>query len=198
VAFLTIFGFLTAKPRQSGLSWRGFLLRLRHQSSAMEYLNDLPLAARMHSGESFHKTRFSWHGFVEPWQTLVTVWHSATQEMTGQEYQEEMIKWQYFSKKFKPKRIYDSCTDFNYPINPEEQKWTAELLNPIWVSLGLTRYAHILPKDRISELSANQLFEEIKAMKLLRQFDLKNFHHKDKESAWQWLVGKNRSSYEPR
>ncbi len=136
-------------------------------------------------GKIISENQFAKHIYQENSQTLFTYWFETTERMSPEEFKVEMENWGNISVIHKPKKIYDLCRNFIYPIAPEEQVWLAHLLNPIWIKAGVEKYAHIVPEEFIANMSTMQLFEEFEDMKVANQFVI--YHFSDEEEALNWL-----------
>ncbi len=135
--------------------------------------------------ETYYTSKYAVHAYEAETETLFTDWFAETEHMNEAEFRTEMEAWLAVFRQCKPKYLYDNCANFIYPINPEEQLWMAELLNAEWVDLGLKKYAHMVPKEMLAELSVEQLFDEFFKMKLENQYPIVNFA--DRQEALQWL-----------
>ena len=139
----------------------------------------------MHQRIELHQTRYASHHYDEKLDTLFSNWFSETSEMDNDDFKFEMNRWMEVSRKCQPTKIYDYCVNFVYPINPAQQTWMANLLNPGWVNLGVKQYSHVVPEEYISNLSVYQMFQEFLAMKLENQFKIEHFS--DELEAIHWL-----------
>jgi hypothetical protein len=129
-------------------------------------------------------SKFARHDFDPKTQTVFSEWYAATQEMTREDFKNEMRAWLDVFRKHCPKRLYDDCVNFSYTISPEEQEWMAKLLNPEWVALGLKKYAHMVPEEMISSLAVEQLFDEFFRQNLSGQYPIRNFSSREEALAW--------------
>ncbi len=136
---------------------------------------------------TLHHTTFAQHQYEPDTHTLYSDWFEATENMTEDDFRDEVEAWIRVSKEVKPTFIYDSCSNFLYPINPEQQIWMAHTLNPAWIEAGVKKYAHILPLEFIANLSVEQLFDEFFNMNLKNQFEIKHFAEEDAEKTKQWF-----------
>lgn len=137
--------------------------------------------------QKLYKSKYAQHLYGEEESTLYTDWFKETEYMTKEDFKIEMEAWLEASKKVNPKKIYDYCTNFIYPINPEEQVWMAHLLNPGWIQVGVKKYAHIVPEEFIANLSVEQMFEEFDKMNLDNQFEIRHFADNKSEEDKKWL-----------
>lgn len=135
--------------------------------------------------KELYKSRYASHYYDEASQTMFSIWFNETQQMNADGFRVETEKWLEASLQCKPKNIFDYCVNFVYPISPEEQNWMAQLLNTAWVNMGVQKYAHIMPKELIANISSDQLFQEFTEMGLENQFTIGNFA--DTTEAINWL-----------
>lgn len=139
----------------------------------------------MTSRIELHKSSYASHHYDAQLDTLFSDWFSETSKMGEADFEFEMKKWLEVSQQCKPSKIYDYCCNFVYPINPQQQTWMAQLLNPGWVKLGVKQYSHVVPEEYISNLSVYQMFQEFLEMNLDNQFKIEHFS--DELEAIHWL-----------
>lgn len=132
-----------------------------------------------------YKSKYASHHYDKQLDALFSDWFPETSSMNDKDFEFEMRKWLEVSQQCKPSVVYTRCVNFDYPINPEQQTWMAQLLNRCWVDLGVKQYLHVVPEEYVTKLSACQMFQEFLDMKLENQFEI---HHFPNESeAIQWL-----------
>jgi hypothetical protein len=134
-----------------------------------------------------YRSEYAVHIFDEENKILYSDWLPTTENMTEEDFFQEMKEWLRVSLEAKFEYLYDNCVNFLFPISPKNQIWMAKLLNEPWVKIGLKKYAHIMPDELISGLSVEQMFEEFFNMNLENQFEIQHFP--DGESANEWLLG---------
>lgn len=137
--------------------------------------------------KELYKSKYAEHKFDQEQNTMHTDWFEETKNMSSEDFKKEMHAWLEASQKVNPEKIYDYCVNFIYPITPDEQVWMAHLLNPGWIATGVKKYAHVVPKEFIANLSVEQMFEEFDNMKLENQFEIKHFADDEVEKAKDWL-----------
>ncbi|GEM_PF-698760 len=135
-----------------------------------------------------YNSKFVKHEYNTDDQTLYTEWFIETENMNTTDFKHEVLHWGEVSKQVPLSYIFDYCCNFLYTITPEEQIWMAHQLNPIWSVAQVKKYAHIVPKEFISNLTVEQLFDEFFAMNLSHQFELKHFADNRTEEASRWLL----------
>jgi len=134
-----------------------------------------------------HSSKFAKHEYDPDSQTLYSDWFAETENMSKADFKYEVLRWGEVSTGIPLTYIFDYCCNFLYAITPEEQIWMAHQLNPIWSAAQVKRYAHIVPKEFISSLAVEQLFDEFFAMNLNHQFELEHFADDQTKEAHEWL-----------
>ncbi len=139
----------------------------------------------MNSRTTLYRSKYASHHYDKQLDALFSDWFPETSEMDDQDFEFEMKKWMKVSQECKPTVVYTRCVNFDYPINPDQQTWMAQLLNRCWVDLGVKQYLHIVPEGFVTKLSACQMFQEFIDMKLENQFEI--HHFPNEAEAIQWL-----------
>lgn len=134
--------------------------------------------------QKVYESPFAVHEYEAGTGTLFSHWFKTTEHMNGEQFKAEMQAWLEVFRQCRPQYLYDQCSDFIYPISPDEQVWMARLLNAEWIELGLKKYAHMVPAEMIAQLSVEQLFDEFFNMKLPHQFPIVNFARREEALAW--------------
>jgi len=116
---------------------------------------------------------------------IVMTWTKDTYDLEDQAYRKEILNWIEVLKNNQPRYALDDARLFSMPIAPETQEWVAEVNSKNRFET-IEKYAIVMPKDYISNLSTNQNIEEIithqveKTIAVVQQFD-------SMEVAMDWL-----------
>jgi hypothetical protein len=141
------------------------------------------------NGILLYESKYSRHIYQAETEIMFSDWSAKTKNMDAQDFKTEMEAWLAATKECKFTYLFDRCVEFNYTISLKEQVWMANLLNEAWATMGLKKYAHIVPEAFISSLSVEQTFEEYFNMKLPNQYPIKDFA--DANEALDWLKSKS-------
>lgn len=142
----------------------------------------------INDGIILYESKFAKHTYQPSTKTLFSDWSPATFEMSREDFKIEIEAWLNVFKKEKILYLFDRCSDFIYPIAPDEQIWMANLLNPEWIKLGLKKYAHLVPEEFIANLSVDQMFDEFFNMNLEGQYPINHFSDEQEQEALDWLI----------
>lgn len=107
-------------------------------------------------------------------------WFTATESMKDQTFQKEVEKIAEIAEMYKVERFHDNTTNFLYPISPDLQTWVNEQIFPRFIAAGLRKYAIIVSKEMITQLSIEQTMEENNAS----SFQVRYFDDVTKASTW--------------
>ena len=75
-------------------------------------------------------------------------------------YKEEMLEKAKLMQKYRPQRVLDDVSNTSFSIHPDLQEWTEQLLNPIFRTLGIDKYAIILPSELFAQISLEQTVDD--------------------------------------
>ena len=131
----------------------------------------------MKAYESLFQTIF----FYEDKGLLQKTWHITTEHMPDSIFKAEVEKIAEITEKYKPTKFHDNTTNFYFPIAPKIQTWVNEQIFPRFIAAGVKKYAIIVSKEVIAQLSIEQTMDESNA----HQFQVRYFD--DIEKAHQWL-----------
>ncbi|HAS43690.1 MAG TPA: hypothetical protein DCS93_24630 [Microscillaceae bacterium] len=116
--------------------------------------------------------------------TMMT-WTKETFDLEDHIYRKEVLNWIEALKKYQPRYVLDDARLFSMPIAPETQEWAAQVNNENKIET-IEKYAIVMPKDYISNLSTDQNIEEViihqveKTTAAIQQFDVM-------DTAMNWL-----------
>ncbi len=119
--------------------------------------------------------------FSEDTQILKIVWLDSSDEMTTEDFKEQIIGEKEAIVEFKPKAILADTLNFKYGIIPEIQDWHNQFLFPVFRSENVTELAIILSTDIFAQVSVDQLIaDEENPNFITRYFD-------EEQAALDWL-----------
>jgi len=111
--------------------------------------------------------------------TLKNVWHENSKEMTDTDFKYEIELWCELVEKHQPKANLVDTLQFNFTVSLETQTWYNESITPRKFEAGMRKMAFLIPKELLSELSIEQIFDDQQAI-LFHYFD-------DETQALNWL-----------
>jgi hypothetical protein len=98
--------------------------------------------------------------FDEEKSILTETWKEATAEMTDDEYkafQHDKIK---ATEEVMPRLFLCDTKKFAYPMVPEMQEWTDNILNAFWAKIKLECFAMLTSEGFIEQLALEGLMED--------------------------------------
>jgi len=107
---------------------------------------------------------------------IMMTWTKNTFDLEDHVYRQEVLNWAKALKEQQPRYVLDDARLFSMPIAPETQEWVASMNNKNKFE-AMEKYAIVMPKDYISNLSTDQNITEIitqqveKVPTLIQQFD---------------------------
>ncbi len=116
----------------------------------------------------------------EDLKLLAKEWTPDTEYMSEQKFKEEVEKIAEAAEKYKVEKFHDNTTNFLFPISPALQTWVNESIFTRFIAAGLKKYALIVSKEMIAQLSIEQTMEEENAS----NFQVKYFDSPEKASQW--------------
>jgi hypothetical protein len=127
-----------------------------------------------------YKSAFQTIRVYEDLKLLAKEWTTDTEYMSEQKFKEEVEKIAEVAEKYKVEKFHDNTTNFLFPISPELQTWVNESIFTRFIAAGLKKYALIVSKEMIAQLSIEQTMEEDNAS----NFQVKYFDSPEKASEW--------------
>lgn len=127
-----------------------------------------------------YKSTFQTIRVYEDLKLLAKEWTTDTEYMSEQKFKEEVEKIAEVAEKYKVEKFHDNTTNFLFPISPELQTWVNESIFTRFIAAGLRKYALIVSKEMIAQLSIEQTMEEDNAS----NFQVKYFDSPEKASEW--------------
>jgi len=114
--------------------------------------------------------------------TLFPEWKSG-QYYSDKIFKESVIALTEFLKTHPVTKILDDSLQVDYPIPPDMQLWVAQTITPVFLEMGLQKYALVQPTELLGELSNQQIFDEIDEVSD-GSFVSKVFSSQQKALAW--------------
>lgn len=127
-----------------------------------------------------HNSKYWTINFDETSKIINPEWNEKTAEMTDSEYKAEMEKYTELVEEYKPQKALIDCLQLYYVIPPKVQEWTNTTLFPRILGAGVNKVAILFPEDIITQLSLEQVMEEVLGQKFVTNY----FSDKDKAKEW--------------
>jgi hypothetical protein len=127
-----------------------------------------------------YKSNYQTINFFEEKKLLQKEWYPVTEEMSSATFQSEVEKIAELAEKHKAEKFHDNTSNFAFPISPELQTWVNESIFPRFIKAGLKKYAIIVSKEMIAQLSIEQTMEEDNAS----SFQVRYFDSPSKAQQW--------------
>lgn len=83
-----------------------------------------------------------------------------TTNMSWKDFQEELLLQVKFAHKYQPKYFFFDTQNFDFTIAPDMQDWIDTNIFAEFVKAGVVKYAYIVSKELISQLSIELLMDE--------------------------------------
>ena len=103
-----------------------------------------------------------------------------TTDMLWKDFQEEMLIQVKLAQKYHPKYFFFDTQNFNFTIAPDMQDWIDTNILTEFVKVGVLKYAYIVSKEFISQLSIELLMDE----KVGKFFKTEYFTSKQEAKKW--------------
>jgi len=131
--------------------------------------------------ENLFKSKFVSIDYSKEKELLSAKWTGNDEDLDDATLKSLFLKFADFIKFYKPQLIITDEVDRKIPYSIELQNWIANTTANAAISIGLKRFAIVLPKEFIAELSTEQTVEELPTI----PFELKFFQ--SIEEAYSWL-----------
>ncbi|AFM03853.1 hypothetical protein Fleli_1426 [Bernardetia litoralis DSM 6794] len=129
----------------------------------------------------FYKSAYQTINFDKSKSLLSKSWSSKTEDLEADVFQEEISKIIECSETNQVKYILDDTRDFSFTITIELQSWVDNEVFPRFIAAGLKKYAIIVSKEFISQLSIEQTMEGEKGT---QTFEVQYFDNTEEASQW--------------
>lgn len=138
----------------------------------------------MNSKTNLYASKYASHHYNRSVNTLCSLWYPETAEMSEDDFEFEVKKWLEICQHCKPSKILDCRSNFTFPVNPELQTWMAHSFNSTLFSLDVIQYSQVVPRDFISNLSLDQMLQQLIDMGLPEQLKINCFSNKFEAEQW--------------
>lgn len=115
-------------------------------------------------------------------ELIEMTWLPSTDEMTEEEYKQEFINFIDIILKIRPRKAINNTKNMFFPIVPELQEWTNQVVFPPSLEMGLNKVAFVVSQEMIPQLSIEQTMEEHEGMKFVTGY------FENKEEAKKWIL----------
>ncbi len=129
-----------------------------------------------------YKSDYQTINFDESKSILSKSWTAKTEELDADTFHEEINKVVECAEANHAKYFLDDTREFCFTITLELQSWVDNEVFPRFIAAGLKKYAIIVSKEFISQLSIEQTMEGEKGS---QSFEVQYFDNK--EEARQWI-----------
>lgn len=131
-----------------------------------------------------YKSEYQTINFDESKSILSKSWTPKTEDLEADTFSAEVNKIAECAEKHQAKYIVDDTRDFSFTITIELQDWVDNKVFPRFIAAGLKKYAIIVSKEFISQLSIEQTMEGSTGS---QSFEVLYFDNT--EEAYRWIEG---------
>ncbi len=118
---------------------------------------------------------------IENGKILLFNWTDATENMSGEDYQEALHNYAGFGSEYQVPAMLVDVRNFKYKMSPELGTWRDDHISPRYSKFGLAKFAYIVPLGVVSKMK-----DTMKPVE--RTFEEAYFE--DKQEAINWLLNK--------
>lgn len=129
----------------------------------------------------FYKSDYQTINFDASKSVLSKSWTPKTEDLDADTFYEEVNKIAECAEKNNAKYILDDTRDFSFTITLELQSWVDNEVFPRFIAAGLKKYAIIVSKEFISQLSIEQTMEGEKGS---QTFEVQYFDNTEEARLW--------------
>jgi len=131
--------------------------------------------------ENLFKSKFVNIDYSKEKELILAQWSGNDEDLDEENLKSLILKFADFIKFYKPQLIVADEAERKIPYHIELQKWIANTTASAAISIGLKKFAIVLPIEFIAGLSTEQTVEELPTI----PFELKIFQNI--EEAYSWL-----------
>ncbi|WP_291726473.1 hypothetical protein [Bernardetia sp.] len=130
--------------------------------------------------QNIYKSKFVSINILPKKELLIIEWLSDSEDMTEEEFKNEIQAEIVAIKEYKPTNILARTTQMSFVITPNMQEWHNELVFPVFKNIGVSKLAIILSSDIFSQISIEQLIEDNTEAEFITHY----FDKEDKALLW--------------
>jgi len=105
-----------------------------------------------------------------------------TSSMTDEAFKSDMLIVRECVEKHSPRAIMVQAQKLNFVVIPEVQEWIDTNIAPVYLKVGVTMFAYIMPRDIFQQVALEQMMDEGNAKNFgTRYFD-------NEEEGLKWLL----------
>ncbi|WP_338814719.1 hypothetical protein V9L05_05640 [Bernardetia sp. Wsw4-3y2] len=128
-----------------------------------------------------YKSEYQTINFDESKSILSKSWTPKSEELEEDNFTAEINKIAECAEKYNAKYFLDDTRDFSFTITIELQSWVDNEVFPRFIAAGLKKYAIIVSKEFISQLSIEQTME---GQKGAQSFEVQYFDNTEEAKNW--------------
>lgn len=128
-----------------------------------------------------YKSEYQTINFDESKSILSKFWTPKTDDLNADTFSAEVNKIAECAEKYNAKYILDDTRDFSFTITLDLQSWVDNEVFPRFIAAGLKKYAIIVSKEFISQLSIEQTMEGEKGS---QTFEVLYFDNTEEAQRW--------------
>lgn len=106
------------------------------------------------------RNAFVYFEFDEQSRVFYAVYLPETKKLNDDLFKHIVYEQLKYVSHYQPTYYLDNALELNYPVSPSLQTWSIELIVPKWIGIGVRKYAQVVPKDFIVNLSMEQVVDE--------------------------------------
>ncbi len=133
--------------------------------------------------KEIYKTKYLICNLSDDKEVLTNVFQPETEYMTEKEHTKFIYELIELSLKYKPKYFLDDSRKMKYLYPPKRQEWIISVLIPIWIEIGLKKYAQIYSEEIVAQLAGEQIIDEAKES-ISNLFEIKIFDNVQDAEIW--------------
>lgn len=103
-----------------------------------------------------------------------------TQDMSWEDFQTELLTQVQLAQKYNPNYYFFDTRNFDFTITPDMQDWIDNNVFTEFVEAGVSKYAYLVSKEYISQLSIELLMDET----IAKYFETSYFANEEEAKTW--------------
>ncbi len=129
-----------------------------------------------------YKSQYMHLAFFAELELIEMTWFPSTDNMTEEEYKQELLNYLDLVLKFRPNKVIGDTRNLFFAIVPELQEWINQTIFPPILEVGVKKVAFIMSQEIVAQLSIEQTMEEQEGLKFISAY------FDNKESAKDWVL----------